>query len=80
MSQRGIPRELVDLVYQFGREEQDKIVLDGRDLRSLLDAVRCLQRTVIKAIDKGGVAVVEAEGALLTTYNWCRSPRRKRHA
>jgi hypothetical protein len=69
MSQRGIPGELVELVQQHGRDEQGKLVLNRRDLRSLLNAVRELQRVVIKALDKGGVVVVEAEGALITTYN-----------
>lgn len=69
MSQRGIPRELVDLVYHYGREDDDRVVLDSRALRSLLDAARHLQRTVLKALDKGGVVVVESRGSLLTTYN-----------
>jgi hypothetical protein len=69
MSQRGIPGELVELVQQHGRDQQGRLVLNRRDLRSLLNAVRNLQRVVIKALDKGGVVVVEAEGALITTYN-----------
>ena len=73
MSQRGIPRELVDLVYQYGRDEEDKLVLDGRDLRALLDAVRCLQRSVIKGIDKGGMAIVSSGGALILQNETDRS-------
>lgn len=69
MSQRGIPDELVELVQRHGRDEQGKLVLNRRDLRSLLDNVRHLQRVMIKALDKGGLVVVEAGGALITTYN-----------
>lgn len=69
MSQRGIPGELVELVQRHGRDEQGRLVLNRRDLRSLLNAVRDLQRVVIKALDKGGLVVVEAEGALITTYS-----------
>ena len=52
-----------------GRDERGKLVLNRRDLRSLLNAVRDLQRVVIKALDKGGLVVVETNGALITTYN-----------
>src|SRR3954454_20380503 len=69
MSQRGIPGELVELVQRHGRDERGKLVLNRRDLRSLLNAVRDLQRVVIKALDKGGLVVVETEGILITTYN-----------
>jgi hypothetical protein len=70
MSQRGIPGELIELVQQHGRDEQGKLVLNRKDLRSLLHAVRDLQRVVMKALDKGGLVVVEAEGTLITTYNF----------
>ena len=69
MSQRGIPGELVDLVQRHGRDERGKIILNKKDLHSLLDAVRNLQRVVVKALDKGGLVIVESDGALITTYN-----------
>lgn len=80
MSQRGIPGDLVDLVRQYGRDEQDTVVLDRNGLRELLDSVRSLQRVVLKALDKGGVVVVEADGALITTYNRDNFDRRRNHA
>lgn len=69
MSQRGIPRDLVELARQFGRDIDDRLVLGRKDLRGLLGELRDLERTVLKALDKGGVVVVEAGGALITTYN-----------
>jgi hypothetical protein len=69
MSQRGIPGELVHLVRQYGRDDQDRLILGRKDLRDLLDGVRALQRVVMKALDKGGLVVVETGGALVTTYN-----------
>lgn len=68
MSQRGISGDMVDLARQFGRDDQDKYILDRKGLRDLLEALRGLQRKVIKALDKGGVVVVEADGALITAY------------
>jgi hypothetical protein len=69
MSQRGIPGELVRLVRQYGRYEQDRLVLNRNDLRGLLGEARDFQRLLLKALDKGGVVVVESDGVLVTTYN-----------
>lgn len=69
MSQRGIPGDLVHLVRQYGHDNQDRVILNWKDLRGLLDHVRKLQRVVMKALDKGGLVVVENDGALITTYN-----------
>jgi hypothetical protein len=79
MSQRGIPGELVDLVRQYGRDDRDRLVLNRKDLHGLLGKVRDLERVVMKALDKGGVVVVEADGALLTTYNADSFDARRAH-
>jgi len=77
MSQRGIPGDLVELVRRYGRDDQDRLILDRKDVRRLLDGVRDLQRVVMKALDKGGVVVVEANGALITAYNVDSYDRRR---
>lgn len=76
MSQRGIPGDLINLVRQYGRDDCDRLILNKKDLRGLLEEVRSLERTVIKALDKGGVVLVEADGALITTYNASSYKRR----
>ncbi|WP_375196529.1 hypothetical protein [Sphingobium sp.] len=68
MNQRGIPGALVDLVLSHGRWDGDACKLDRKHLSKLKDEVEQLRSTVLKALDKGGVAVVEAGGALVTTY------------
>lgn len=68
MNQRGIPAALVDLVLEHGRWDGDACKLDRKGLRQLLDEMDGFRSTVVKALDKGGLAVVEAGGALLTTY------------
>jgi len=77
VSQRGIPGDLVNLVRQFGRDDHDRTVLGRKDLHGLLNEVRGLERLVLKALDKGGVVVVEADGALITTYNVTSYDRRR---
>lgn len=69
MSQRGIRQSLVDLTLQFGEDLEDKRVLGRQGLKQLLDEIRELERTTKRALDKGGVVVVESDGALITTYN-----------
>jgi hypothetical protein len=79
MSQRGIPSDLVNLVRQFGRGDQDRLVLNRKDLNGLLNEVRGLERVVLKALDKGGGVVVEADGVLITAYNADSFDRRRAH-
>ena len=78
-SQRGIPGDLVDLVRQFGRDDHDRLVLNRKDLRGLLNEVRGLERVVMKALDKGGVVVVEVDGALIAAYNADSFDERRAH-
>ena len=68
MNQRGIPGALVDLVLSHGRWDGDACKLDRRDLCKLKAEVETLRSTVLKALDKGGLAVVETGGALVTAY------------
>lgn len=77
MSQRGIRQTLVDLALQFGEGTDDRCVLNRRGLEEMLRGVREIERTVMRAIDKGGVVVVQADGALITAYNLESFDRRR---
>lgn len=79
MSQRGIKQALINLTLQFGEDAQDKCVLGRRGLQQLIDELRDLERTAMQALDKGGVIVVQADGALITTYNVNSYDRRRAH-
>lgn len=68
MNQRGIPGTLVDLVLSHGNWVGDACKLDRKDLCKLKAEVELLRSTVLKALDKGGLAVIEAGGALVTAY------------
>jgi len=68
MSQRGIGKDLVELTLRYGEDDQDRRVLGQKVLQRMLEEIRTLERQVIKALDKGGAVVVEADGALITTY------------
>ncbi len=77
MSQRGITQGMVDLACQFGVRQQDKLVINRRGLEQLVDNLRSIERTALKAIDKGGIVVVESDGALVTTYDLDSYDRKK---
>jgi hypothetical protein len=77
MSQRGIRQVLVDLTLQFGEDVQDRCVLGREGLKNLLEVVRELEQTTLRALDKGGVVVVQADGALVTAYNVDSYDRRR---
>lgn len=74
MSQRGVNREMVELVLNYGRLEQDKFILGRKEAQNLLDSFQRMERQLKKVMDKGGVVVVAKDNALITTYNYghCR--------
>ena len=55
-------------------------MLTRRGLEQILDALRQTERTVIRALDKGGVVVVEDGGQLITTYSAKSYDRRRARA
>ena len=79
MSQRGIKRALIDLTLQFGEDQQDRCVLGRKGLEQLLEELRDLERATMQALDKGGIVVVQADGALITTYGVDSYSRRHAH-
>ena len=69
MSQRGIPQRLVEFTLQHGRVEGDRHVLDRREVRRLVESLQAELRIAMHVLDKGGVTVVEGDGAVITTWN-----------
>lgn len=69
MSQRGIRQVLVELTVQFGEDVDNKCVLGRKRFELLLGELREPEGTTMQAFDRGSVVVVQADGALITTYN-----------
>lgn len=81
MSQRGVTRNMVDIVLGHGATIQDKHVLGRRDALKLLERMRHEARIVQKVVDKGGVIVVAEADMLITTFNCNESSRHQgRHS
>lgn len=70
MTQRGITRSMIDLVLEYGEVDQDKSILDKKHAQQLIHELEEKLRTAKKILDKGGCVVVEADNAILTTYNY----------
>lgn len=69
LSQRGITLDLVRLACDFGQPVRDRIILSRKHLQALIAAARHLEKAALKAVDKGGIVVVEADGRLVTAYD-----------
>ncbi len=80
MNQRGMTKDLVNLALEYGECQHDKYVLTRKGLERLLANVRNLERTVIRALDKGGVVVIEDNNQLITTYTTKSYDRRRARA
>lgn len=81
MSRRGIPQRLVDFALQHGRIEGDRRVLDRRETQRVIAMLQEELRLAMHVLDKGGIAVVEDDGNVITTWNRdqpvCRSSARR---
>lgn len=77
MNQRGMTQDLVDLALEYGECQHDKYILTRKGLERLLADLRTLERTVVRALDKGGVVVVEDGNQLITTYTTKSYDRRR---
>ena len=69
MGQRGIPDRLVALTQKFGRLVGDRVILDRREARQALGELDEERALLLKAIDKGGLVVVESGDRVITTFN-----------
>jgi hypothetical protein len=76
MGQRGITDRLVRLAQRHGRVDGDACILNVKELRAVLDDLDAERRTVMKAMDKGGLVVVEEDDTVVTTYNITERLRR----
>ena len=69
MSQRAINEVLLDLTLEMGIPRHDgKTILNLKSLEALCRSLDQLKKTALRAMDKGGLVVVEDAGRLITTY------------
>ena len=69
MSQRGLPKRLLDIVLEFGKDSGDKLILNKKATQKVLDEIDTIRKELLKIMDKGGVTLVLDNDALITAYN-----------
>ncbi len=69
MSQRGLPKRLLDLVLEFGKDKGDKLILNKKATQKVIDEIDSIRKELLRVMDKGGVTVVLDNDTLITTYN-----------
>jgi len=80
MNQRGITADLVDLAFQHGDWVGDRCQLDQKTIDRRIAEIDLERKKLLRARDKGGVTVVEACGAKITTYAMKKLQGRLGHA
>ena len=68
MSQRGINKKMVEIVFQFGKEKGDKIILNKKDAMKNCKEMQTTLKYLKKIIDKGGLVIVAKDNAIITSY------------
>lgn len=69
ISQRGLPKRLLDLVLEFGKDNGDKLILNRKTTQKVIDEIDTIRKELLRIMDKGGVTVVIDNEALITAYN-----------
>lgn len=68
MNQRGITADLIDLTLEHGDWSGDRCRLDRKRLKHLIAGLDRQRAIALRALDKGGLVVVETGGSKITTY------------
>ena len=69
MSQRGLPKKLLDLVLEFGKDKGDQLILNKKATQKVIDEIDTIRKELLRIMDKGGVTVVLDNDSLITAYN-----------
>lgn len=69
MTQRGLPKRLLDLVLELGKGSGDKLVLSKKATQKIINEIDAMRKELLRIIDKGGVTVVIDNEAIITAYN-----------
>ena len=69
MSQRGLPKKLVELVLEFGDGSGDKLILNKKTTQKVINELDKIRKELLRIMDKGGITVAVDNNSLVTAYN-----------
>lgn len=78
MNQRGITADLVNFALEHGEWKGDRCRLDRKGLKRLIANIDQTRSVAIRALDKGGLEVIEADARLITTYQMSKKHKVRR--
>jgi hypothetical protein len=70
LQQRGIRVKTVELAREYGIPDGDKLILGRKQILIRLNELDQERKELIRAMDKGGVIVVERGETLITAYDF----------
>ncbi len=68
MNQRGIKNTMLGIVKNFGSWTGDKCILNKKACSDVLKQLDAMRKDIIKMQEKGGLVLVEDNGADITCY------------
>ena len=75
MNQRGITKEMIDIVFRFGEITGDTIILSKRLISDLMSENTACKSILLKILDKGGICLIFKDNRLITIYH-CKGKRK----
>ncbi len=70
IQQRGILQSSIEMAQRYGFPQGDKMILGKKQIRRVLKDLDQERKNLLKALDQGGVIAVEADGVLITAYQF----------
>ncbi len=69
MSQRGITKDLLELVLKYGDADGDKLTLNRKSTLKVIEQLDYERGGLMHILDKGGLTLVAENDAFITAYN-----------
>lgn len=69
MNKRGITKDMIDFVLNFGEVNGDSWYVNRKELQKLIRNLEYEMKIAKKLLDKGGIVVVAESETILTTYD-----------
>lgn len=79
MNHRGITRSLANLTLDYGEWIGDRCILSRNAIRARIAELDNERKAMLRALDKGGMVVVEVGGREITTYAMKKPKGRLHH-
>ena len=70
MNHRGMTKKMIELVFTYGDIRNDKIFLNRKLIKHLINKCILDKKTLLKVLEKGGICLIYKNNCFITTYNY----------